>query len=507
MAGIEVVAVLTDEDEDGYNDILSFAINSDGTILVTASRSGNVKTWDIRTDQLLGSAPCHDDYVHDPDNVDDWEYNEWDSSQRMEIERGFITSIVFHPTNPLIMATGSDDRTARLWELTLIKGWRKDEEEEEGGGEEEGEWEEDFIVPMQMANLGHSEEMSSIAFNSTGTILATCTTRGGVKLWDTSSYECVRTLVEEDDGVYTHLAYDPTGTFLAIGGCASSLKTQTAMAWKALGVTTAVGLWDATSYEPVATLDLAIDADISCLAFNSTGTLIAVGIQHNWDVPSVCKLLDTRSHACVATLARHEGGSSDRDNICSVAFHPTAPVIAIRYRSSVKLWDTKSGTCMVTLGGPLWHVSSSDHHKIAFDPTGTILAASRGPSVYLWDCSILSSKKQYEMALMREMQPTLAERMTMTTNMPWMAPRMAQEIVDRVNRKRGPGFFPQESSAILASTTAKASKALAASKASKASKASNASKASKGGAMTRRHRKRRSAPIKHAKTKRHRKFR
>ena len=356
-----------------------------------------------------------------------------------------------------------------------------------GGGEE------DFIVPMQMANLGHSKEMSSIAFNSTGTILATCTTLGGVKLWDTSSYECVRTLVEEDDGVYTHLAYDPTGTFLAIGGCVSSSETQTGMAWKALGVRTAVGLWDATSYEPVATLDLDYSADISCLAFNSTGTLIAVGIQHNWDVPSVCKLLDTRSHACVATLARHEV-DSDRDDVCSVAFHPTAPVVAIRYLSSVKLWDTKSGTCMVTLGGPLWHVSSSEHHKIAFDPTGTILAATRGPSVYLWDCSILSSKKQYENALMRKMQPTLAEKMTMTMNMPWMA----QEIVDRVNRKRGPGFFPQEASARIAATTAKASKALAASK---------ASKASKGGAMTRRHRKRRSAPIKHAKTKRHRKFR
>ena len=157
---------------------------------------------------------------------------------------------------------------------------------------------------MQMANLGHREEMSSIAFNSTGTILATCTTRGGVKLWDTSSYECVRTLVEEDDNVYTHLAYDPTGTFLAIGGSASNL-TQTARAWEALGGTTAVGLWDATSYEPVATLDLATDADISCIAFNSTGTLIAVGIEYNYSEPSVCKILDTRSHACVATLARH----------------------------------------------------------------------------------------------------------------------------------------------------------------------------------------------------------
>ena len=502
MAGIEVFAVLNDKDEQGYTDILSFAINSDGTILVTANTAGKVKTWDIQTCQMLGSAPCHDDYVHDPERDDDWEYNEWDKSQRMEIERGFIRSIVFHPTNPLIMATGSDDRTARLWELTLIKGWRKDEEEGEEE-EEEGEWEEDFIVPMQMANLGHSEEMSSIAFNSTGTILATCTTRGGVKLWDTSSYECVRTLVEEDDGVYTRLAYDPTGTFLAIGGrrrLSYMVPHQTAMAWEALGVTTAVGLWDATSYEPVATLDLATDADISCLAFNSTGTLIAVGIHHTLVGPSVCKLLDTRSHACVATLARHEGERSDNrdiDNICSVAFHPTAPVIAIRYVKSIKLWDTKSGTCMVTLGGPRWPAFSSYDHKIAFDPTGTILAATRGPSVYLWDCSILSSKKQYKSALMRKMQPTLAERMTM--NMPpWMASRMTQEIVDRVNRTRGPGFFPQEASARIAATTAKASKALAASK---------ASKASKGGAMTRRHRKRRSAPIKYAKTKRHRKFR
>jgi WD40 repeat protein len=724
---IKIIANLTNDDVNdcgGRIMVLSFAINSNGTILATANSDGTVKVWNMQNSTST-STLCHNDYVHDPKNPDDWEVCEFDSSRRIPVQRGLVTSIAFHPTDPLMMATGSDDMTARLWRLTLMnpnkeeEGGEGEEEEEEGwedttmykvdgttvyvedtiegmafedravfnadgylgtldefreiavkvrakengstsqynvdgntvyvedpreglafddrrvfsdqlGDEqignlanlreiaktvlakeegttlykvdgytfyvadpvegvafddravydterylgnlanlrviakkvrakenpkddatsssssssswgEEGQvdnwgmpgawregggwmnedehtlaWGEEMkdgvYTPMHLATLRHRKQISSIAFNSTGAILATSYVdsyeeapkrtsyfdwsekvsekvwcHGGVaklKLWHTSSYECVGTM----NIPHKIFAYSPVGSFLATGDYDETVKLRSVKTYDCLRTLLKGSdvVKDPLTNKYSFKKEPDLNREITCIAFNSTGTLLAAGIMKSPGQPSVCKLWDMRTYECVATL-----DGADEQIVRSIAFHPSAPFLAINTGLSVKLWDTKSGNCMVTLKNPDHDDRLYPYPPMAFNPTGTILFTVGGPSVHLWDCSILSSKKQREMALMREMQSTLARRMT--AQMPL---RAADAIVGRA---KGLSLFPQEKAAKMAAKTAKTAKMAA--KTAKAAKAAKAS--SIGGSVTHRHRKRR----KHAKTKRHRKLR
>ena len=74
------------------------------------------------------------------------------------------------------------------------------------------------------------------------------------------------------------------------------------------------------------------------------------------------------SATCVATLQGH------KNSVYSVAFHPTAPVLATgSWDNTAKLWrlssDNSSATCVATLEG-----HSGDVHVVAFHSTAPVLA-------------------------------------------------------------------------------------------------------------------------------------
>jgi WD40 repeat protein len=71
-----------------------------------------------------------------------------------------IYSVAFHPTAPLL-ATGSQDKTAKLWKLF-----------------------EDNSAKCVATLEGHSQEVSSVAFHRTAPLLATSSCDNTVKLWE-----------------------------------------------------------------------------------------------------------------------------------------------------------------------------------------------------------------------------------------------------------------------------------------------------------------------------------
>ena len=85
------------------------------------------------------------------------------------------------------------------------------------------------------------------------------------------------------------------------------------------------------------------------------------------------------SATCVATLA------GDSRGITSVAFHPTAPLLATGSDDcTVRLWmlssDNTSATCVATLAG-----HSGSVRSVAFHPTASLLATgSYDATVRLW---------------------------------------------------------------------------------------------------------------------------
>ena len=129
----------------------------------------------------------------------------------LEGHSGYVWSVAFHPTANLL-ATGSRDRTAKLWHFSP-----------DGSAENN-------ISAVCVATLeGHSSDVRSVAFHPTANLLATGSTDNTAKLWlfspDGSTARCVATL-EGHSELVNSVAFDPTGTILA-----TSSRDRTAKLW------------------------------------------------------------------------------------------------------------------------------------------------------------------------------------------------------------------------------------------------------------------------------------
>ena len=116
-----------------------------------------------------------------------------------------VLSVAFHPTaNPPLLATGSYDKTVKLWQLSR-----------------------DNSSATCVATLeGHRNWVDSVAFHPTAPLLATGSTDKTVKLWqlsrDNSSATCVATL-EHGDPVRA-VAFHPTAPLLATGSWDNTVR-------------------------------------------------------------------------------------------------------------------------------------------------------------------------------------------------------------------------------------------------------------------------------------------
>jgi WD40 repeat protein len=119
------------------------------------------------------------------------------------------------------------------------------------------------------------------------------------------------------------------------------------------------------------------------VAFHPTAPLLATG---SYDDTVRLWLLscDNSSATCVATLADASSIYAS-SGVLSVAFHPTAPLLATGSGDrTVRLWllsrDNSSATCVATLAG-----HSSGVRSVAFHPTAPLLATGSGDTtVRLW---------------------------------------------------------------------------------------------------------------------------
>jgi WD40 repeat protein len=123
----------------------------------------------------------------------------------------YVTSVAFHPTLPLL-ATGSSDKTAKLWELAP-----------------------DNSSATCVATLeGHRGWVYSVVFHPTAPLLATGSDDGTVKLWRRSSnyksVTCVATLEKNDEAENFNnpilsVAFHPTAPLLAAGSASPNDNT------------------------------------------------------------------------------------------------------------------------------------------------------------------------------------------------------------------------------------------------------------------------------------------
>ncbi|NEP78814.1 MAG: WD40 repeat domain-containing protein [Okeania sp. SIO3B3] len=100
-----------------------------------------------------------------------------------------IWDIEFSPKGQ-ILATCSEDKTIKLWEVGTGK--------------------------LIRTLIGHTDEVCGIAFSPNGRILASCSWDNTIKFWDVSTGKKIRTLKKHDYSV-SCVAFHPSGKILASG--------------------------------------------------------------------------------------------------------------------------------------------------------------------------------------------------------------------------------------------------------------------------------------------------
>jgi WD40 repeat protein len=193
---------------------------------------------------------------------------------------------------------------------------------------------------------GHKNMIFTLTTLSDGR-LASASNDGTIKLWDTRSGRCLKTLTTKLVRVFAEL---PDGRLAS--GCED---------WT-------IKLWDTRDGRCLKILTGHKGGGVYALAVLPDGRLASAG----WDW--TIKLWDTHTGRCLTTLAEHKSG------IDALAVLPDGRLASASWDGTIKLWDTRNGKCLATLTG------HSGPGVLVLLPDGRLVSAGcEDGTIKLWD--------------------------------------------------------------------------------------------------------------------------
>ena len=212
----------------------------------------------------------------------------------------------------------------------------------------------EFFYQNHVTLFGHRNGVSSVAFSSDGTSIASGSRDKTIKLWNTTSGKEINTLKGHADEVLG-VAFTLDGSRIASASLDKSLK-----------------LWDVASGNEIRTFKgIQYSSDSNCVAFGPDGTRSAYE-----DLDGMIKVLDIASGLEITTLKPSFWAGS-------VAFSSDGTRIAWGSHSGgeLKVWDAFSGKEITTLKGRLGAI-----YSITFSPDDKWIATgSSMKTIALWD--------------------------------------------------------------------------------------------------------------------------
>ncbi|MBV8540024.1 MAG: TIR domain-containing protein [Pseudonocardiales bacterium] len=258
---------------------------------------------------------------------------------------GFVDAVAFSPDGHTV-ATGSADRTVRLWNVADPA----------------------HPTPLGQPLPGHADSVDAVAFSPDGRTLATGSYDRTVRLWDVADPAhptlLGSPLTGHTDWVFA-VAFSPDGRTLATGSADRTVR-----------------LWDVA--DPAHPMPLGQPlpghADsVFAVAFSPGGRTLASG---SYD--RTVRLWDVADPAHPTSLGSPLTGHTD--HVTAVVFSPDGRTLASgSVDRTVRLWDVGDPAHPASLGPPLvGHINMV--WAVVFSPDGHILAtASYDQTVRLWN--------------------------------------------------------------------------------------------------------------------------
>ena len=300
--------------------------------------------------------------------------DDWDPLlQILEGHSGWVRIVVFSPVGKLL-ASGSDDGTVRLWDLTTGSS----------------------LGSLQ----GHSNWVRAMAFSPDGKHLASGSNDCTIRLWDPATGASLGTLQGHSDCV-TVVAFSPDGRHPASGSDDRTVRLWSLTTGSLLGILQGhsgfvgavafspdgkclvsgsgdrtVRLWDPISGASLGTLQGHSDW-VRVVEFLPDGKHLSSGSNDG-----TVRLWDLTTGSLLGILQGHSGW------VRTVAFSPDGKLLASGSDDrTVRLWDPTTGAPLVTLKGHSDWIS-----VVVFSPDGKLLASgSDDRTVRLWNPSFGSS--------------------------------------------------------------------------------------------------------------------
>jgi WD40 repeat protein len=200
--------------------------------------------------------------------------------------------------------------------------------------------------------LGHTGKIPGIALTQDGKTLASVSHDTTIRLWDTTTGKCL-TMLQDHQGEIWDVAFSPNNRILVSTGLDHSIR-----------------LWDISTGTLLKTLQ-GNRRSIWSIAFNPDGQYLLSGGEDR-----KLRLWDVNQQTCLKNWLAHT------DEISSVCFHPGGRWVASGGGDRVtKIWDLQSQKCIHSLSPTQARILS-----VVFSPNGQLIAsAGCYLTVPIWD--------------------------------------------------------------------------------------------------------------------------
>lgn len=294
----------------------------------------------------------------------------WKCIRTLEAHTSMVHSVTISPDGKII-ASGSSDKTIKLWELESGKLLRQlgrwfsghsgivDTLAFSPDGEilASGSWDETIKLwsvstGKQISHLkGHNSCVNSLAFNPNGQILASSSVNSKIKLWQVIDSKEVNNFTGHSDSV-SSVAWSPDGHFLASASADYRIR-----------------IWQASTGREIRALK-GHSLFINSLAYSRDGTILASGSSDN-----TIKLWQVNTGREIRTLKGHD------DAVWTVILSPDKEfLVSGSWDNTIKIWQLTTGNEITTLRGHSNYVRS-----VAINPNGqTLVSGSDDSTIKIW---------------------------------------------------------------------------------------------------------------------------